>query len=290
MRPAETPYYTIPACILANHTPGSPVQRIPAGINLNILLDENCDKALLLKQLAYLPNRFVISLPADFTTNQVLLTAWLPAIWIVCGMHQYGTEPVLLAILVQGAALTPVDTGLIEQYFASQETELPLMPVFCLGGTSVQQLSEACLLVNDTSLVATLPIAAPANDCPLLIAFTNAPETTGKFIEQVNDFALTAEQIYQASAEETLRARYIPQQRVAREEERWKNRLELYRQFLSLSKSVQEKEYYEVLNWYHKEYETLPLWYKRLGHIIKVLTGKRTMRSLFSDNVKKYKD
>jgi hypothetical protein len=46
----------------------------------------------------------------------------------------------------------------------------------------------------------------------------------------------------------------------------------------------------EIQDYYTKEYEILPLWYKRLGHIIKVLTGKRTFRSLYRDDVKKYKD
>ena len=46
----------------------------------------------------------------------------------------------------------------------------------------------------------------------------------------------------------------------------------------------------ELQQWYDKEYEILPLWYKRVGHVLKVLMGKRTFRSLFDDNVKKYKD
>jgi hypothetical protein len=33
----------------------------------------------------------------------------------------------------------------------------------------------------------------------------------------------------------------------------------------------------------------LPLWYKRFGHIIKVLTGKRSFKSLFDDKAKKGK-
>ena len=69
----------------------------------------------------------------------------------------------------------------------------------------------------------------------------------------------------------------------------WKKRAGLYQEFLSLSKKVQEKEYYEVVDWYKKEYEILPLWFKRMGHVLKVLTGKRTAGSLFSDKVKKYK-
>jgi dihydrofolate reductase len=43
-------------------------------------------------------------------------------------------------------------------------------------------------------------------------------------------------------------------------------------------------------NYYNNEYEVLPLWFKRLGHIIKVIMGKRSFKSLFSDNAKKYKD
>ena len=43
-------------------------------------------------------------------------------------------------------------------------------------------------------------------------------------------------------------------------------------------------------NYYNNEYEVLPLWYKRVGHIIKAFMGKRSFKSLFSDKAKKYKD
>jgi hypothetical protein len=49
-------------------------------------------------------------------------------------------------------------------------------------------------------------------------------------------------------------------------------------------------ELMKLKKFYHNEYEILPPWYKRLGHIIKVLAGKRTFKSLFNNNVKKYKD
>lgn len=45
----------------------------------------------------------------------------------------------------------------------------------------------------------------------------------------------------------------------------------------------------EIQDYYTNEYEILPLWYKRFGHILKVLTGKRTFQSLYRDDVKKYK-
>jgi len=41
------------------------------------------------------------------------------------------------------------------------------------------------------------------------------------------------------------------------------------------------KQNHEINSWYQKEYEVLPKWYKRFGHVIKVLSGKRTMGSLF---------
>ncbi len=37
------------------------------------------------------------------------------------------------------------------------------------------------------------------------------------------------------------------------------------------------KKSYEIQNWYNKEYEVLPLWYKRVGHIIKILSGRRSL-------------
>ncbi len=46
----------------------------------------------------------------------------------------------------------------------------------------------------------------------------------------------------------------------------------------------------ELQEYYNKEYEILPKWYKQLGHIVKVIMGKRTFRSLFDKKVKKYKE
>lgn len=49
------------------------------------------------------------------------------------------------------------------------------------------------------------------------------------------------------------------------------------------SDTVRLKRFYE------QEYEVLPLWYKQFGHVIKVLMGKRTLKSLWRDDVKKYR-
>lgn len=60
------------------------------------------------------------------------------------------------------------------------------------------------------------------------------------------------------------------------------------KQYIELLRSDHQAR--EIQEYYDREYEVLPLWYKRLGHIIKVLAGKRTFRSLYRDDVKKYKD
>ncbi|WP_156180379.1 hypothetical protein [Rufibacter radiotolerans] len=44
--------------------------------------------------------------------------------------------------------------------------------------------------------------------------------------------------------------------------------------------NAQHKETEYILNFYTQEYEVLPLWYKRMGHIIKAVMGKRTWKSL----------
>lgn len=42
----------------------------------------------------------------------------------------------------------------------------------------------------------------------------------------------------------------------------------------------------KINDFYYHEYEVLPLWYKQLGHIIKVILGKRTLKSLWDNNSK----
>lgn len=72
----------------------------------------------------------------------------------------------------------------------------------------------------------------------------------------------------------------------------YKEILEVNREGLSYteSNSINEKRVIEITNFYHYEYEILPKWFKRLGHLIKVVMGKRSLKSLVNDNVEKYKN
>lgn len=63
--------------------------------------------------------------------------------------------------------------------------------------------------------------------------------------------------------------------------------LENHRQYNAILRSEHTAK--ELQTYYDHEYEVLPGWYKRVGHIIKVIMGKRTFRSLYRDDVKKYK-
>jgi hypothetical protein len=76
------------------------------------------------------------------------------------------------------------------------------------------------------------------------------------------------------------------------------DRIRYYQEALEVKKSGASTAYdsdyrkkiIDIVEFYHYEYEILPSWFKKFGHIIKVLIGKRSFRSLFNDNVKKYKD
>lgn len=59
---------------------------------------------------------------------------------------------------------------------------------------------------------------------------------------------------------------------------------------IAVIRNKYKDDYDNLFKWYHNEYEVLPLWYKRFGQVIKVIMGKRTLLSLFSDTEKKYKD
>jgi hypothetical protein len=59
---------------------------------------------------------------------------------------------------------------------------------------------------------------------------------------------------------------------------------------LNDSDDVGMSDVIKLKKYYNSEYEILPLWYKRFGHIIKVIMGKRTLNSLFNDKAKKYKE
>lgn len=57
--------------------------------------------------------------------------------------------------------------------------------------------------------------------------------------------------------------------------------LEMPQPTLPLLNGTIDNQAKQIQNWYDKEYEVLPSWYKRIGHIIKVAQGHRSLKSLF---------
>jgi hypothetical protein len=59
--------------------------------------------------------------------------------------------------------------------------------------------------------------------------------------------------------------------------------LENANKFVEVAKHKYKNDYHMLFEFYHREYEVLPLWYKRFGHVVKVFMGKRSLKSLFHD-------
>ncbi|MBN8855761.1 MAG: hypothetical protein J0H07_28115 [Sphingobacteriales bacterium] len=51
---------------------------------------------------------------------------------------------------------------------------------------------------------------------------------------------------------------------------------------IDIIRSKYKDDYDTLFNWYQQEYETLPRWYKQFGQLIKVMTGKRSLKSLLN--------
>ena len=59
------------------------------------------------------------------------------------------------------------------------------------------------------------------------------------------------------------------------------NELDNFKMHINALKSVHEAT--ELQTYYDKEYEVLPTWYKRFGHVLKFLMGNRSFKSFFNN-------
>ena len=281
MQQTVQPYYTISASVLLWNA-GSALLSTNKDIRFNILLDtQPAQVPELLSLLNTSGREFLFSLPANTAKDAGALKALLPACYLLTSMHLYaaGDAPFVPVIAEQSGE--PLQTGLLQNYFTEQGIATLVTPIFNYQETGVQNAESGSFIVYDTT--APIDVFEPIHLLPVIIAFNPAPVeliSWNQLITRLQPGITTGTDAILSFERKKYEAEMI----------RWENRALLYRHFLQLSKQVQEQEYYEVINWYNHEYEILPLWYKQFGHIIKVLMGKRSFRSLFSDNVKKYKD
>jgi hypothetical protein len=135
-----------------------------------------------------------------------------------------------------------------------------------------------------------------AIDLADIAIFTELPATT-----EIPDYLKVI-----AEAEERFRDAYLPAYRLLTGNRELSEQLQELRYELGIvQEKLDSKDSYhssdhpatgylvkqikEITEFYYNEYDILPLWFKRLGQILKVIMGKRTFRSLYNDNVKKYK-
>lgn len=163
----------------------------------------------------------------------------------------------------QGISLVIALMPTLEQSNITEQNGILFLPANIMCNESLQKdLLTRLISENDNSFLAITAMKTQLAD-----SIQKQEQTEGKLLTIIGRILqLKADKNILLSSNQILKKRAL-----------------LYYDFLGLSKKVQEKEYHDLYNWYHKEYEVLPLWYKRLGHIIKVLSGKRTFKSLFND-------
>ncbi len=282
------PYYTISPPLL--------VQQIKdkfdfGNVRLNILLNKETEfSSHFYSILNRVENEYIISICASLLQDRNILSGLLPKVYILLALDRYSNGQKIIPIFSE--AHHQIDSLSIEEfqaYLKHQGLDNVKLFIFDYSIDGLQTIDNFSLFVM-AKQPAELQNAFSKNKDharTMIIAFRN----------EITDFTVITDlqnQIISEERDHTLKTDisqfYMEKEEFEFETELWKKRTLLYQDFLSLSKKIQEKEYYEVLNWYQKEYEILPLWYKRLGHIIKVIMGKRSFRSLFSDNAKKDKE
>ncbi len=291
--PLQT-YFTISPNLLLNQY-GNNKTAITERVPLNILLD---DPALLtpafFAKVGAMQNDRIFSLSYELVKDRNILTGILPKLYLLSTLNlSLKKEGTTVPVFLDQSGDT-VNTDLIASYFQSQGNENVSIPAFYYqrARNSVQYSGDCTFLMYSSNPQTHINhLFSNENQVPrlIIIGFEEVITRLDLFEEIVNTITATESNLISLTYDDFYKY-YIEKEVFEEEEKLWKKRVLLYKNFLLLSKKVQQKEYYEVLDWYRNEYESLPLWYKRFGHIVKVLVGKRTFRSLFSDSVKKYKD
>jgi hypothetical protein len=279
---AATSYYTIAAARLARMDFSD---QAFAHIRLNVLLqDEKEITPELFDTINALPVDHILSLSASLFRDEELLAGICPSVYLLLSMNWTSAGQKIIPVFTNDG--TP-PLKKMETYFAGQGVTGLEFPVFNVNGPGVYTKDNCTLVLlpqfsqvdkkvfDPVAGVDKMMIVVPANE------FENP-----RAISELRKIMMQAEQDGIGADPAEF---YVEKAEFDMEKELWKRRVSVYNDFLPLSKKVQQKEYNDVIDWYHKEYEVLPVWYKRLGHIIKVLMGKREFRSLFGDKLKRNK-
>lgn len=280
------PYYTINPSLIFQQNRDNLYFR---NTKLNILLSKETDfTPHLFSSLNSLKNEYIISISRSILENERQFAPLLPKIYLLSALNKSLRGQKIIPIFADVHKKESLNILMLQTYLNQHGLQDVKFPIFECMVNNVQTIDHCSLLVMQKPSTELLNcfFENEAYATTIIIAFKN----------EMDDFSISSEMDEQIDVVERNRnfkidfsKFYIEKEEFDVEKKLWKKRVLLYQDFLSLSKTIQEKEYYEVVDWYNREYEVLPIWYKRIGHVVKVLTGKRTFRSLFSGKLKKYK-
>lgn len=285
------PYYTISASLLLKQfNPEHPVVR---NNRLNIFFSSESEfTPYLYTVLCSLRNGYIFSMADSLIRDSQYLPKLLPKLYLLIAINSSSKAKKIIPFFSNAIDTGSLDIKAIKSYFNQQGLPDIAFPFFYTDPKINKQSIDGCRLLILTPNSADLPTIFQENtgNEVTIISFSE-PITDLAVIEDIGkSVSLTRKSGQFDFSFNELTTNYVDREEFEIERNLWRKRTLLYQDFLTLSKEVQQKEHYDVIDWYHKEYEILPLWYKRFGHILKVLTGKRTFRSLFRDDVKKHKD
>ena len=277
--PVFKPYYTIKGSLLAGLiNSGKPV---PGNWRLNILLEsENDLNPALFKFIGGINREFVFSITDTLLKRTREFPHLLGKLYLLTSMTRSLTGKRNILVFSEADGNPSVDTGAIKSFFEAQGSRDINFPLLQVKNPNKKDNSTWRLLTpgfrdSDSSTIIK-EIALTGENT---IIYFKEPVNDLSALEQIDrELNQSDKQLVQNEAGNGIKER----EEFEMERDLWRKRALLYQDFLMLSKSVQQKEYYDVIDWYHKEYEALPVWYKRLGHVIKVLMGKRKLKSLFN--------
>jgi hypothetical protein len=250
--------------------------KIDMETGINILLDaDELDIKRILKYISRLNYNYIFSL-SDHLLKSNKMDALLPDLYLLFTLSASFRKCQNRIPVIQASSEALPRLQEIRNYFSLQGEQ---HPDFTLFNATSSQVQNNTLLLNRNDLI-------KLDDKGVNGYLTQKPDQLILLDNTVSLNAINQENPFAKLLLEII-ALTNDQNWSLHRSTLWQKRANLYLSFIALGKKVGEQEYYDLKTWYHNEYEVLPLWYKRMGHIVKVLTGKRSLRSLFTDNIKK---
>lgn len=260
---------------------GAVLRGLP-GVGINILLDATEIDILLLQNVLTAPyGSYIFSLSGELLGSREM-DRFLPKLYTVLSLsdHFCGAR-CTIPVITQTADDQVPGLASLRDYFVRQGEEnidFLLCPLTSQGQKHILLLRDVAAF--EQLHEEQLEVYAGQELRQIIVYAKGALEEDMGRVQRAVDNNRNVKLLLQMTAIQSQRDLHLNQTVL------WQQRAKLYLSFVALGKKVGETEYYDIRQWYHDEYEVLPLWYKRVGHVIKAFTGKRSFRSLFIDHIK----